>query len=113
MVHLQEIYPDNVSQLEINGKSHMVESIDAEVTSVIGLPSICFLSFWELRPKLSSGDAPAPLLSVDEYWMRFYPVQGCSLCSTSEPISILCYSGYNDSLIQGQAYGPSKASEIK
>lgn len=46
MAHCQQIYQDNVLQPEINGKSHMVESIDAEMTSVIMLPSICFLLFW-------------------------------------------------------------------
>lgn len=76
MVHHQQIYQDNVLLPEINGASHMVESMDAEVTSVIVLYTICFLLCWEVKPKLSSGDAPAPLLSADEYWMGLYPVQG-------------------------------------
>lgn len=38
-------YQDNVLQTEINGKSHLVESIDTEVTSVIVPPSSYF-PFW-------------------------------------------------------------------
>lgn len=102
MVHHQQIYQDNVLLPEINGASHMVESIDAKVTSVIVLCSTCFLLCWEVKPKLCLGDALTPLLSADEYWMGLYPVQGWSLCSTSKQRSISHYPGYNDSLIQGK-----------
>lgn len=46
MVYHQQVYQDNVLQPEINWKSHMIESIDAEVKSGIVPPSICFLLFW-------------------------------------------------------------------
>lgn len=46
MVHHQQIYQDNVLLPEINGTSHMAESIDAEATSVIVLHSVCFLLCW-------------------------------------------------------------------
>ena len=46
MVYHQQMYQDNVLQPEINGESHMFESIDAEKTSGIVPPSICFLLFW-------------------------------------------------------------------
>ena len=46
MVPHQQIYQDNVLQPEINEKSHMAESIDAEVTSGIVSPNVCLLLFW-------------------------------------------------------------------
>ena len=50
--------------------------------------------------------------TINEGWMGLSPLQGWSLCSTSEPIRTLHYPGYKDSLMQGQAYGPPKAGEI-
>lgn len=41
MVYHQQMYQDNVLQPEINGESHMFESIDAEKTSGI-VPPVLF-----------------------------------------------------------------------
>lgn len=45
MVYQQQMYQDDVLQPEINGKSHMFDSIDTEATSGTVPPSICFLLF--------------------------------------------------------------------
>lgn len=109
MVYHQQMYQDNVLQPEINGESHMFESIDAEKIWYCAAQYLFSLVLvTETKAFLWGCTCLSPLSKR--------VLDGILLSSTVEPVFYIIpshYPGYNDAVIQRQGYGALKASERK